>query len=541
MEELISFFQPAQKALFAAGPFFLLLGLLIFIHELGHFLVARWFGVKVEVFSLGFGPKILKYKKGDTIYCISLLPLGGYVKMFGDSPLEELPDSEKPKGFLYKKAGQKWLIAFGGPFMNLIFTFLAFFLLAFLGRPALPPELGDIEPDSKAWSLGFRSGDRILSVNEEAVSYYDELDKIINSHVGGKLIFKARSKKGEIKSLQAVPSLKKNPNPFEWKKFTGAIDGLSYVSIGLRAGVIYGSPAHKAGLRSFDEITQANNQKLRYWRDFKAFAERGGSNSFVLSFKRGSDIKKIKLKRLALSQLGIEPSFLYIDRLGPGSPADQAGLKKGDRLLAIDGKELQSWKQVLDAIQSSKGQALLLKYRRQGQEKETSLSPKPLFVEGNIKKRFMLGIASGLSAALPEEIVRQRAALQSLAYAGQETWKWLGYTATMLIRLIQGEFSLRSLGGPVMIGRAAHSHFHQGFSPFLFIMALISLNLFFFNLLPIPMLDGGHLLFFTIEGILGRALPVKKLILAQQLGLAFLASFMGFVFFNDIYNWLKAW
>ena len=148
-------------------PFFLLLGVLIFIHELGHFLVARYFDVKVEVFSLGFGPKILKYKKGETLYCLSLFPLGGYVKMFGDNPLEEIPDSKKVRGFLYKKVPQKLAIALGGPLMNLIFTLVAFFILALYGLPSLSPQLGDVKVDSKAYKAGFRSGDKVLSVNNQ--------------------------------------------------------------------------------------------------------------------------------------------------------------------------------------------------------------------------------------------------------------------------------------------------------------------------------------------------------------------------------------
>ena len=153
----------------------------------------------------------------------------------------------------------------------------------------------------------------------------------------------------------------------------------------------------------------------------------------------------------------------------------------------------------------------------------------------------MLGIVSGGLNVFPEEILRKRGFFSIALYSGQETWKWLGYIATGLVRLIQGKVSLRNVGGPVQIGRIAHRSFQQGFSSFLFMMALISLNLFFLNLLPIPMLDGGHLLFFTYEGILGRPLSVKKLIVAQQVGLVLILSLMGFAISNDIYNWLKAW
>ena len=153
----------------------------------------------------------------------------------------------------------------------------------------------------------------------------------------------------------------------------------------------------------------------------------------------------------------------------------------------------------------------------------------------------MLGIVSGGLNVLPDTILRKRSAFQAFVYSSTETGRLLGLITSYLVRLVQGEISLRTMGGPIMIGRVAHSSFYHGIQSFLFIMALISLNLFFLNLLPIPMLDGGHLLFFSIEGILGRSLSVKKLVMAQQLGLLVLLSFMGLVFFNDIYNWLQAW
>ena len=550
MESLISLFLFLQKSLSAVGPFFLLLGVLIFIHELGHFLAARYFGVQVEVFSLGFGPKILKYKKGDTVYCLSLLPLGGYVKMFGDNPLIEVPDSEKPKGFLYKRVPEKWIIAFAGPLMNFIFTLLAFFLIAIYGEPSIKPQLGDIHPDTPAYLAGFRSGDAILSVNNQAISYYEELEKAITTNVGKKLSFKVKSQSNEMKELQAVPHLIKNPNPLEWKKSIGSIEGLSLTSIGLRIGVRHDSPAYQAGLRTFDEILKINDQDLKYWRKLETFIKNTKAQNLSISIQRETETKNLlfnlpaggrKITSDPLALLGIEPAYLYIERIGPDTPASQAGLMKGDRLISIDGKLIHSWEQVLNTIQSYSGQVFSIKYQRQNEQKTVLLSPKPLFVEGNIKKRFMLGIGSAGINVFPEKIIRNRSLVHSLAYSGQETWKWLGFITTGLIRLIQGEISLRTMGGPVAIGRVAHNSFHQGLVSFLFIMALISLNLGFLNLLPIPMLDGGHLLFFTLEGILGRPLPIKKLVVAQQMGMMFLLSFFALVFYNDIYNWLKAW
>ncbi len=555
----MSFLLTIQKFIFASGPFFLLLGVLIFIHELGHFLAARYFGVKVEVFSLGFGPKILKYKKGDTTYCISLFPLGGYVKMFGDNPLTKVPDKEKSKGFLYKKVHEKWIIAFAGPLMNLIFSLLLFLFVALNGSPSIPPVVGDIDPLSPAHSAGFRSGDKILSVNGQSLSHYEEISQIIKKKAGERLVFQVKSQTNEIKTVTIAPVLRKNPLPWEWNRSVGSIKGLSPASKGLRIGVIHDSSAHRAGLRSFDEITKVNGRGFRYWRDLKAFIQ---NENEILSFTVKRELKankKATSKKTSLSQektivlpaksgqkaslllLGIEPADLYIDRIGPGTPAEIAGLLRGDRIIAINGNMIKGWKQILKTVESSEGQALSIKYRRENQEKTVSISPKPLFVENNIKTRFMLGIGSGGTTVLPEEIIWKRPLSKAGLYSVQETWKQLNHITAGLVRLAQREISLRTMGGPVLIGRVAHSQFHQGLSSFLYMMAFISLNLFFINLLPIPMLDGGHLLFFTLEGILRRPLSVKKILVAQQLGLFFLLSFMAFVFFNDIYNWLKAW
>ena len=543
MDIFLSFINIFQKSFFAIGPFILLLGVLIFIHELGHFLAARYFGVRVEVFSLGFGPKILKLKKKDTLYCLSLLPLGGYVKMFGDNPLEDISDSEKEKGFLYKKVYQKWLIAFAGPLMNLIFTIFAFFLLGSMGLPSLPAKLGDIKKGSPAYKAGFRSGDTILSVNGTPLSYQKELREIIKNNPNKTLFFQIQNQKMEKKEVSIATQLKKNPKPLDWKESIGAIEGFNFVSEGLRFGVIHNSPAYKAGLRTFDQILKVNGKDFRYRRELEDFLKKTSPSELFLSVQRESETLQLTIQKEtgSLSDLGLEPSSLYIERVGPKTPAHQAGLLKGDRLLSIDGEAITSWKQVLDKINSFSGAPFSLTYQRREKKNTISISPSPLFLEGNVKKRFMLGIVSGGLYSFPESFLQKRSLFQSFIYSFEKTTHGLKTICLVLVRLIQGEVSLRAMGGPVAIGRIAHSTFQQGFQTFLLWMAIISLNLFFLNLLPIPMLDGGHLLFFSLEGILRRPLSVKKLVIAQQMGFVFIVSFLGFTLFNDIYNWLKAW
>ena len=548
MEFFLSLIGFLQKAVFSAGPFFLLLGVLIFIHELGHFLVARLFGVRVEVFSLGFGPKLLKYKRGDTVYCISALPLGGYVKMFGDNPLEEIPDREKSQGFLYKKPGQKWLIAFAGPFMNLVFAFFALFALATCqGISILPPVLGDIQENSAAHRAGFRTGDRVLSLGADPISSFQAMDKIIQKSAGKKLSFKLKTLDQRERLVTIEPKEIKNPNPLEWTRSIGSIEGLQPFSLGLKIGVIHGKGADEAGLKSFDKIIEFKGSKIRYWRQLEElFQKTPQGKSFSLKVEREGEKSPLSFKLLKSSPklhlLGIEPAELYIVRLGPDTPAKQAGLLIGDRLVSIDGKRLKSFQELLKKVQAySSDKPLSIDYLRKGEKKTVEIKPRPLFVEENLKKRFMIGIVSGGEMALPEDLRQKHSLLEATNYSIKESFRWLNVFALFFVRLAQSEISFRTLGGPVAIGRAAHRSYQLGWSVFLFMMAVISLNLCFLNLLPIPMLDGGHLLFFSLEGLLGRPLNVRHLLIAQQAGLLFLLSFMGFAFYNDIYNWLKAW
>ncbi|MCB0392896.1 MAG: RIP metalloprotease RseP, partial [Bdellovibrionales bacterium] len=159
------------------GPAIILLGLLIFVHELGHFLVAKACGVRVEVFSLGFGKKILSYVYGDTTYCISIVPLGGYVKMYGDDPTASVPEDQKKWAFLHKPVSQRIAIVLAGPLMNLAFAFPLFLGIGYSGEELASNQLGEIAIASPAYKYGFRSGDKIVSINNEEIKYWKEIQK----------------------------------------------------------------------------------------------------------------------------------------------------------------------------------------------------------------------------------------------------------------------------------------------------------------------------------------------------------------------------
>ena len=298
MENLLSpFLSFFNLTLSAIGPFILLLAVLIFIHELGHFLVARWCGVQVEVFSLGFGPKIFQYKKGDTVYCISALPFGGYVKMLGDNPLKPLPEAEQHKGFLYKKVPQKLAIAFGGPLMNLLFTIGAFWYLFVSGVPALSPTLGDVPENSATYEKGLRPGDTIQAINGTPIYFLKDVHDKIQKSYNQTLKIEAVSSSEESKIISLTPEKKQNENLLETKKWIGYIEGFTFTSTGTRVGIPSpNSPAFLAGLRTFDEITEIQGKKVKYWRDLNPLiASLTTEKNLTFTVKR--DIKNLNKKR----------------------------------------------------------------------------------------------------------------------------------------------------------------------------------------------------------------------------------------------------
>ena len=542
LEMITAVFTLAYKFISSIGPFIILLGVLIFIHELGHFMIARWCNVKVEVFSLGFGPKILKYRKGETLYCLSLIPLGGYVKMFGDNPLETIPKSQQSRGFLYKKVPQKLAIAFGGPLMNLLFTLVAFFALGIVGVSSLSSYLGDVKKDTVAYKKGFRSGDKILSINGQPVHYWKEIFQKIRDNSQKTFSFQVQNNLGRTKTLQVTTALQKNENIFESERQVGHVEGLTPLSQSSHVGIPKRSRAYRLGFRTFDEITHVNEIKVKYWRDLESIA-RKQKKSLTFKIKRAEQELEIKTPSLfSLKNFGLESPQLYIYKVGPRTPAAEVGLKKGDRLVSINGKRISSWEEVLKSVQSySEGSPFRIAYKRDGRLLTSSIKPEKMIVEGQLTERFMIGIGSGLFQTFPDEIAQKFSPLQAAVYSGKQTGHWLGVITMGLVRLAQGRVSFRTMGGPVAIGRVAHTSFQKGFTSFIWIMALISLNLFFFNLLPIPLLDGGHILFFTIEGLIGRPLDTRKLLVAHQMGLLLLLSFFGLVLFNDFFNWFNSW
>ncbi len=345
--------------------FIIVLGILIFVHELGHFICAKFFRVKVLKFSLGFGPTVIGKQMGETEYVISAFPLGGYVKMYGENPTDEVEQSLVARSFAHKPVWQRFLIVASGPVFNLLFaTFLFFLIFAFAGLP------------------------------------------------------------------QPLPGTKIGP-------------------------------------------------------------------------------------------------------VAPDSPAEAAGLQKGDIIVSINGQKTEKWTDIVELVGKSGGEPVKLVIKRGDETFETTGTPK-LQEDKNIfgeviGKRYLLGIMR------TEEVVYEKVSFIEALHAGIiQTWNIIFLTLLAIVKIFQRVVPASELGGPILIAQLAGQQMKAGLLNFVNFMAFISINLGILNLLPVPVLDGGHLVFFSVEALRGKPLSMRTQELWQQVGLVLLISLMFFVFYNDL-------
>ncbi|MGE5087279.1 MAG: RIP metalloprotease RseP [Bacillota bacterium] len=549
MEMILNF---VHQGLSAIIPFVVLLGILIFVHELGHFLVARWCGVRVEVFSLGFGKKILKYKKGETTYALSIIPLGGYVKMFGEQPGDVISDEDKKVSFTHKNVWQRIAVVLAGPLMNFFFAIFIFFIVAMLGEDAKVPVLGDVAPKTAAYEAGFRSGDRIKSINNQPVNTWEDMQKILSLKQDQDLHLDVVVKRGDKEEkVSTIAKAEPNPNVLSSYSYVATIEGLSPLSAGTTIGVKNSSPLYALSLRTGDTITAVNGQKVTYWRDLEPLFEHLNPKDTltldVMGTRDGDKEDKPmtitlapleSLNSFAMANLGLESSELYLNRVVDGSPAKAAGLHEMDRLLSINNITLAKWEDVINNIKSFDGKNPVdIVVLRDGQKIDLKITPKmttQMTSVGSEEKRYTIGIAPIVNLAPPEMmVVKTTNPAEALIRGTQKTWDVSVMTVMSFVRLFQNKISPKNIGGVISIGQAASETFKIGITQFLQMMSIISVNLFILNLLPIPVLDGGHLVFYTIEAIKGAPLSIRKMEIAQQVGMALLMSLMIFALFND--------
>lgn len=540
-------------------PFVILLGILIFVHELGHFLVARMCGVRVEVFSLGFGKKIFSLVRGGTTYCISLIPLGGYVKMFGEQGSESiLTEEDKKVSYSHKTPWQRIAIVLAGPLMNFFFAIFVFSLVTELGERTRSAVIADVAASSPAEKMGFKAGDRIIELNSIKIKSYEDFQKGLNQFKGATTTALVEDEAGKQKNLNLQITSADNPNIFSLESKLGQIDGLLPYATSAAIAVFPDSPASKIGFRTGDEIVEINTKKILRWAQLNEiilnskedlavklnrYVNEENSEKIIkteLSFQiTAGSLKKIT----ALADFGFDRTELYLDQVMKDSPAAAAGLKKFDKILSINSKAIAKWDDISESVKSYDGkEAMAFVVSRDGTKITKFITPKVSELTtafGGIEKRFTIGITPYLIFTEPEStIVKSDSVFQSISKGTNRTVDISVMTVMSFVKLFQGQVSVKNVGGMVSIGKAAKDSFEMGAQAFLMTMGILSVSLFILNLLPIPVLDGGHLVFYTIELIKGSPLSLRKMEIAQQVGFVLLMGLMILAQFNDIVRFL---
>ena len=546
-----------NSGLSAIIPFTVLLGLLIFVHEMGHFLVAKFFGVRVEVFSLGFGKKLFQFKRGDTVYCLSMIPLGGYVKMYGDDINADIPESEKRYSFTHKPVSQRIAVVLAGPLMNFFFAILIFLIVALMGEQVKAPVVGDIAAESVAYQSGFRSGDKILKAGGQEIATWDEFVQILTKGHGQSLTVDIqRANSDQTAAIVTNPVLVPNPSILSLQESIGEIPGLNTNAKASVVGVRKNSLADKAGLKTGDVIKAVAGVPVKYLRELDNLFVSLQGQPIEIEIERYENLEdptpetqKItvgKAQFASINSIGIESSELFLAKIIPESPAQIAGLKAGDRISKVNDMVPAVWEDVLNTVKSYKGEGVIaIQVEREGKFENFEITPKMtehMNSQGGEEKRFTVGIIPWAVPASPEITTLKMAGFGAALGRGfDRTIEISVMTVLSFWRLIENKISPKNIGGVISIGQAASETYKMGISQFLQMMAVISINLFILNLLPIPVLDGGHLLFYTIEAIRGTPVSMKKMEIAQQIGLVALMSLMVFSLFNDVTRVFGAW
>jgi regulator of sigma E protease len=439
--------------------FIVALGVLIVVHEFGHFIVARWCGVKVLRFSVGFGRALALWRLGAdrTEWVIAAIPFGGYVKML-DEREGPVPPEELGRAFNRQSVWKRFAIVVAGPLFNFAFAVLVYAGLFMYGLPEARPILGAPPSGTIAAAAGIHAGDTVRGIDGEAISTWQEL---------------------RWRVLQAA--LQREPVKLDTEDERGH---LAMVTLDLR-----GFPSN--------------------------------------------EVETDVLERVGL-RLHRPPLPPVLGQVIAGGAAEKSGLVSGDRIIAVDGAPIDNWEAFVNAVRSHPGTALTLTVERAGRTQAVEVVPEPVNAGGARFGRIGAGPRQpeGYSEKLLIRV--QHGPIESLAKGAAKTTDIAVFSLKMLGKMLVGEVSWRHLSGPVTIADFAGQSASLGWVSYLTFLALISISLGVLNLLPIPLLDGGHLMYYAIEIIKGRPVSERFMELGQRVGLALLLVMMAFAFYNDL-------
>ena len=527
-----------QSAGFTLLSFALVISVVVFFHELGHLLVGKAVGVKAVKFSIGFGPRIFGWKRGETEYRVSILPLGGYVKFAGDNPYEEVAPEDRGRGFLEQPPWKKGLIAFAGPAANFILAIVLYFIVFAAPHQELAAKVGYVKPESPAATAGLQYGDKVTAIDGEPVDGWSSLQEKIRAR-GGQPLEMEIQRGSQTLTVHLVPAVHEETNPIETVKH-GRI-GISAVPRTAEITVERpGSP-----LKTFDKVVALDGQPISNYEELALKLDDGKPHRFKVLRPEavpapGATLWSEKPLELdAAPPFGIDASDLTIFAVQPGSAADEAGLKRGDRVLAVNGVKALSWGDEVDAALKAAGtQPVKITVRRDGKA-ETFTVQQHLRKErdetGVMADVPDLGASPDVNSFGDAERIWIRYPLPDAARrAVTNTAGFVRAQALGIARMITGHISTRAIGGPIMIASVARKAAENGWRDLVVTMGAISVVLGLMNLIPIPVLDGFHVLAALIEGVRRRPLSVKFREVANDVGIALLLTLMLYAVRNDV-------
>ncbi|SCZ55833.1 RIP metalloprotease RseP [Thiohalomonas denitrificans] len=433
------------------------LGVLIAVHEFGHFWVARRMGVKVLRFSIGFGRPLWSRKGADgTEYVVAAIPLGGYVKMLDEREVE-VPEEELDRAFNRKSVARRFAIVAAGPFFNFLFAVFAFWLMFVNGIPGIKPIVGEVVEETPAARADLRPGQQIVAVGGEETPTWDAVfDRLL-------------------------PKL------------------------------LLGEPV---------ELTILTD---------------GRTETRQLPLKRaGRDVKPEEL----VSTIGLRPQRPdlqpVIGEIQAGSPAENAGLQPDDEVVAIAGQPVHDWQSMVEVIRENPGEALTFSLLRNGERIEIEITPARVETEQGAVGRIGAQVKVDPSQVAALTSTWQQGPVEAVGASIGRTWEMSTLTLRMLGEMVIGRVSTESISGPITIARYAKDSAYAGFSRFLSFLAIVSISLGVLNLLPIPVLDGGHLMFYLVEAVKGSPVSETTEAVGQRIGIAIIIALMTLAFYNDL-------
>lgn len=600
------------------------IGLVIFVHELGHFLAARLCGVRVEVFSLGFGPRLFSWRRGTTTYQLALLPLGGFVRMAGE---ERLGSSEplRPDDLPSKSVGARFLIYSGGVLMNVAFGLVVFPLVLFHGVPFLEPVVGRAQPGGPAWRAGLEPGSRILEINGHPIVSFEyitnevalgdpastrllvlepgadaprevevvpEYDDELGLHLirvqpafdlAAGLVVQPDSPASEaglrdgdrlvavrdgLPGLDLVEQLDAAFQPagrvgltverlapegglerleVEVSPRTGEVPGSRALGVSPRFGVIDGlrpnALAEQLQLREGDRLVSVDGAAIGRPLDFERALLGGdaGARALRVTLERdGRTLSTDSLPAELSARLDlVRDVALDYDLAGevvmttPASAAALAGVRDGDRILRVAGVAVEGWEEVRAAIRAHrKDTPLSLDVERTGDDGRAQVVALSATLQPAQTTEYGLGFHT-------RTYVYQASGFGDAVHVGvKSSWKFVVDTWLTLKRILFGQVSSENIGGIITIAAVSASWAEEGLAKLLFILCMLSMNLAFINVLPIPVLDGGHLLFLVVEKLKGSPVSERVLGYSQVVGVVLILSLMIYVTYNDLMRWV---